>query len=131
MPDTVTARPGIRFLLKRLAANTARWAEAEMELAHLESHVLLRRCIAGAIFALLGFAAVLIALVIFALTAVAALAPLLESEVLAGLVVGAAILALATLCAWGLRRMFTWEAESLPFRWLAPPDKKRAPKWTS
>lgn len=131
MPSTVASRPAVRPLLGRLAADTVRWADAELDLAHLEFHVLLRRCIAAAIFAVAGFAALLTALVILAQTGVAAVAPNL-GDMAAGLAVGAAILALAALCALGLRRMFRWEAESLLFRWLAPPtDQKRTPRWTN
>jgi hypothetical protein len=102
------------------------WANAELDLAQIEFSVLVRRCIAGVVFAITGFAALLTALVILAQTGVAAATPALGSGIAAGLAVGVAILLLAAVCALGLRRMFHWEAESLIFRWLAsPPQHKR------
>ncbi len=132
MPSTLASRPAVRPLLRRLASDSKRWVDAELDLARLEAHVLLKRCIAAVVFAVSGFAALLTALVILAQTGVAAVAPNLGSDIWAGLVVGAGILLLAALCALGLRRMFRWEAESLLFSWLAPPtDQKRTPKWTN
>ena len=132
MPSVTAARPAVRPLLRQLAADGLRLAEAELNLARLEFHVLLRRCLGAAIFAVAGFAALLTSLVILAQTGVAAVAPSLGSEVIAGAAVGVAILLLAALCALGLKRMFRWEAESVIFGWLSPPDnQKRTPRWTN
>lgn len=132
MARTLASRPALRPLLRQFAGDSARWADAELGLARLEFQALLRRCIGAVIFAAAGFAALLTALIILAQTGVAAAASNLGSEMAAGLAVGAALSLLAALCAWGMRRMFRWEAESLIFRWFAPPpDQKRTPQWTN
>ncbi|MBC8035748.1 MAG: phage holin family protein [Rhizobiales bacterium] len=131
MPSSVASRPALRPLLRQLASDSVRWADAELDLARLEFHALLRRCIAAVVFAVAGFAALLTALIILAQTGVEAAAPNL-GDVAAGVAVGVATLLLAALCALGMRRMFRWEAESLVFRWFAPsPDQKRTPQWTN
>ncbi len=132
MPSALASRPAIRPLLRSFADNSVRWADAELDLARLEFQTLLRRCIGAVIFAITGFAALLTALVILAQTGVEAAAANLGSNIAAGLAVGAATLVFAALCAWAMRRMFRWEAESLVFRWFAPsPDQKRTSQWTN
>lgn len=132
MPSVVTERSADRplTLLRRLASDSARLADAEADLARLELRSLLRRCLAAAIFGVVAFAALLTALIILAQTGVAAVAPNLGSDVFAGLAVGAGILLLAVLCVFGLRQMLHWKPESLAFRWINAPDQKQTPKWT-
>lgn len=122
----LASRPEIGALLRQLVGDSVRWANAELNLARAELHVLRRLCIAVAIFAAVGFAALLTALIILAQTGVIALARYLGSDIAAGLAVAASLLVFAALCALATRRMLSWEAESLIFRWLAPPrDQKR------
>ncbi len=134
MPSAMAAspRPAIRPLLRRLASDGARLAEAEADLARLEARSLLRRILVAVILGVAAFVALLTALVVLAQTGVAALAPNLGSEVIAGLAVGAGILLLAALCVLGLRMAFRWEPESLVLSWLNPPDdRKRKSQWTN
>ena len=131
MPSTLAPRTPLRPLLRQVAKDSVRWADAELDLARLEFQALLKRCIAAVIFAVAGFAALLTALVILAQTGVAAAAPNLGGDVVAGLTVGGGILLVAGLCALAMRRMFRWRAESPLFSWFAPQEeRKRAPRWT-
>ena len=132
MPSALASRPAIRPLLRQFATDSVRWADAELDLARLELHALLRRYIAAVFFAVAGFAAFLTALIILAQAGVEAAAPNLGGNIAAGLTVGAASLLFAALCALAMRRMFRWEAESVVFRWFAPsPDQNRTPQWTN
>ncbi len=122
----LVSRPEIGSLVRQLAGDSVRWANAELNLARAELLVLRRLCIAAAIFAAVGFAALLTALIILAQTSVTALARYLGSDIASGLAVAASFLVFAALCALATRRMLSWEAESLIFRWLAPSrDQKR------
>lgn len=123
----LASRPEIGSLLRQLAGDSVRWANAELNLARSEVFVLRRLCIAAAIFAALGFAALLTALIILAQVSVGALAGYLGNDIWAGLVVVATFLVLAAICGLAMRRMFNWEAESFIFRWFAPSaDQKRS-----
>lgn len=120
-------RPEIGALLRQLAGDSVRWANAELNLARSELLALRRLCIAAAIFAAGGFAALLTALIILAQVGVGALAGYLGNDIWAGLVVAASFLVLAAICGLAMRRMFKWEVESFIFRWFAPPaDQKRS-----
>ena len=123
----LASRPEIGALLRQLVGDSVRWANAELNLARAELHVLRRLCIAVAILAAVGFAALLTALIILAQTGVTALAGYLGSDIASGLAVAASLLGLAAFCALAARRMLNWEAESVILRWFAPPaDQKRA-----
>jgi hypothetical protein len=125
MSSALASHPAIRPLLQQFTRDSVRWANAELDLARLEVRVLVRRCVAGAVFAIVAFAALLTSLVILAETGIEAATPVFGNVVMAGLAVGIAILVLAALCVLGMSRMFHWEAESLIFRWLASPPRHK------
>ena len=111
-------RAEIGQLLQRAAADGVSWAEAELSLARAELGDLRRRCVIAAIFALLAIATVLCGLTTLAQAGVAAAALYLGSEIGGGLAVGVLLLVLAALCAMAVGRMFSWNPESLLFRWM-------------
>lgn len=114
----VAPRAEIGQLLQRAAADSVRWAEAELGLVRAELGDLRRRCINAAIFAVVAVAAVLCALVVLAQAGVAAAAQYLGSEIGGGLAVGVLLLVLAAVCGMAVGRMFHWSPESLLFRWM-------------
>jgi putative superfamily III holin-X len=124
-------RPAIGPLVRQFAGDSVRWADAELTLARAELHALGRRSIFAAIFAATGLAALLAAIITLADAGVAAAAGYFGSDIAAGLAVAAALLVFAAFCVMAMRRMFSWQAESLMFRWLAGPgDQGRTSQWT-
>ncbi len=125
----LASRPDIGSLLRQLAGDGVRWADAELKLARSELLVLHRLCIAAAILAASGFAVLLTALIILAQVGVGALASYLGNDMWAGLAVAASLLVLAAICGLAIRRIFNWQAESFIFRWFAPPlDQRQSPQ---
>jgi uncharacterized membrane protein len=84
-------------LLKELAVDGLRWAEAEIALAKAEAGTLLRSYITGLAVAVLGIAIFTAAVVILAQSGVVALTPYMGSESLAGFAIGLILLAVVVL----------------------------------
>ena len=72
-------------------------------------------------FGLLGFAAAFCFLVVLSQAMIAFLAPQVGSTGLAALIVSGVLLVLAVVSFVLMRSAATWRAESIFFRWLAPP----------
>ncbi|MGB8314382.1 MAG: phage holin family protein [Aestuariivirga sp.] len=107
--------------LTELGSSGVRWAEAEVALARAEAGVMFRSYLTGLLVALLGIATFIVALVILAQTCVAALAPYMGSQILAGLTIGLILLvifgALLMLARYFLTRKTP--PTGLIFHWLS------------
>ncbi len=125
------SRPAIGPLVRQFAGDSVRWADAELALARAELHDLGRRSISAMIFAAIGLAALLAAIITLAEAGVAAAAGYLGSDIAAGFAVATALLVFAAFCVMAMRRMFSWQAESVIFRWVfGPGDQGRTSQWT-
>lgn len=107
-------------LIRDLAVDGLRWADAEIVLAKAEAGVLLRGYITGLAVAFLGIAVFTAAIVIVAQSGVIALTPYLSSESLAGLVIGLVLLAIVIVLAILARHLLAQKtpATGLIFQWL-------------
>lgn len=107
-------------LIRDLAVDGLRWADAEIVLAKAEAGVLLRGYITGLAVAFLGIAVFTTAIVIVAQSGVIALTPYLSSESLAGLVIGLVLLAIVIVLAILARHLLAQKppATGLIFQWL-------------
>jgi uncharacterized membrane protein YqjE len=123
----IAPRPAIGPLVRQLAGDSVRWMEAELTLARAELQVLRRRSIGAVVFAAIGLAAMLTALITLAQAAVAAATDYLGSAAWAGIAVAAGFLIIAAICVWGIRRMFSWETDSVFFRWFSSSNGRRRP----
>jgi Putative Actinobacterial Holin-X, holin superfamily III len=110
-------------LVRQLASDGARWADAELLLARVEGGAALRNIAAGIICAAIGLALTITASVIMAQAAVAALAPHLHGPAYAGLAVGLAILAVVAVAAFAARHLLLRrpQAVGMIFKWLVGP----------
>jgi uncharacterized membrane protein len=119
LQDTATGS-ALPNLVRELAVDGLRWADAEIALAKAEAGVLLRSYITGLAVALAGFATFIAAVVILAQSGVIALTPYLSSESLAGLVIGLVLLAVVIVLAILARHLLTQKppATGLIFQWL-------------
>ena len=117
-------------LVRDLAVDGLRWADAEIVLAKAEASVLLRSYITGLAVALFGIATFTAALVILAQSGVIALTPYLSSESLAGLVIGLVLLAVVIVLAVLARHFVTQKAPAagLIFQWLTGTAPQKAQK---
>ena len=122
-PVRLRPQPPIATLLGGLAGDTREWAEAELALTRAEFADLRRRGVSALYYGLGVAFALLCAVFVLAQAGVAALAPYLGGVAGAGLAIGVVLLAIAGVCAMAMRRLLSWRAESLAFRWLtSPPD---------
>lgn len=112
------SRPEIRQLLEQLSADGRDWAEAEVEMARTELGELKGQAIKAASFAIIGFAAVFCALVVFSQAAVAFLTPYVDGPGVAALIVGGVLLVLVVMSFLVMRSAFSWRTESIFFRWF-------------
>lgn len=110
------ARPDLSDLIERLSRDGKRWAAAELAMARIEISGLKRQVARALGFAVLGFAAVLCALVALSQAGIAFLTPVFESAGVAALLVAASLMALAVVSYLGIRAALQWEAESIFFR---------------
>jgi hypothetical protein len=137
MPKATSARlqdsaskPAFPDLVKELAVDGLRWADAEIVLAKAEAGAVLRSYVTGLAVALIGLAAFTAALVILAQAGVTALTPYLASESLAGMAVGLVLLAVVIALAI-LARHFLMQkapASGLIFQWLTGTAVQKAQK---
>jgi uncharacterized membrane protein YqjE len=111
-------RPEIRQVLDRLSADGYGWAEAELAMARAELSELKNKAIRAAVFAILGFAAVFCALVVFSQAGIAFLTPHVDGAGVAALIVGGVLLLLVAVSFFVMRSAFAWRTESIFFRWL-------------
>lgn len=128
-PDTQReqSRKSVVTLFLELAHHIREWAMAELTLARVELNVLRRRLVMVAILAVVAVVVLLTSLIILAQTGVSALALYFGSEIGAGLTVGVMLLLLAGICLVVMRRLLTWQADSVLFSWLAAnTDRKQA-----
>ncbi|MFN0190986.1 MAG: phage holin family protein [Aestuariivirga sp.] len=79
-------------MVRQLARDGARWADAEFALTRAETSGLLRRIAGGLAMAFTALAILIVALVIIAQACVAAIAVLAGGEIEAGLIVGFGLL---------------------------------------
>lgn len=112
-------RPEITKLVERLQSDGRRWAKAEFQLAETELAELKGKAIRVVSFAILGFAAIFCALVVFSQAGIAFLTPYVESVGIAALIVGGILLLLVVLSILMIRSAFSWRTESIFFRWFA------------
>jgi hypothetical protein len=111
-------RPEISELIERLSAEGRSWAEAELALARAELGELKGQAIRAVTFAIVGFAAVFCALVVFSQAAIAFLTPHVDGPGVAALVVGGVLLLLVVLSYLVMRSAFSWRTDSIFFRWF-------------
>jgi len=111
-------RPEIRELIERLSAEGRSWAEAELALARAELGELKGQAIRAVTFAIVGFAAVFCALVVFSQAAIAFLTPYVDGTGVAALIVGFVLLLLVVLSYFVMRSAFSWRTDSIFFRWF-------------
>ena len=122
-PVRLRSHPPIATLLHELAGGSRDWAEAELALTRAEFADLRQRSVSALYYGLGVAFALLCAVFVLAQAGVAALAPYLGGVAGAGLAIGVALLVIAGVCALAMRRLLSWRAESLAFRWLtSPPD---------
>ena len=108
--------PSALDMLRLLAADGGKWAEAEIRLARAEGQQVLRGGLKAVIAAVAGLVVAIIAAGILAYAAVVALTPLL-GPLAAAIVVGLALLALAALSlAWAYRTIVAATREPKVFR---------------
>lgn len=112
------SRPEIRQLLDRLSADGRGWAEAEIALARAELGELKGQAITAVASAIVGFAAVLCALVVVSQAGIAFLTPHVDGQGVAALIVGAALLVLVAVSFLVTRSALSWRTESIFFRWF-------------
>jgi hypothetical protein len=117
-------------LFNELMGNGKRWVDAELALVKAEAGVLLRGYMSGLVVALLSFAALISAIVILAQACVVALKPYLDSQILAGVIVGLILLGVAMLLAFTARYLLIRKTQptGMIFRWLAGDVKERRSK---
>ena len=111
-------RAKIGQLVQNVTADGLRWAEAEAALMRAELADFRRRMVTAVICSIVALAALLAALVVFSQAGVAWIAPYLDSNIAAELVVGAGLLTIALASAFAVRRAFTMRSRSLLLRWL-------------
>lgn len=117
--DTDTApRPEINQLIERLQSDGRRWAAAETELAKVELGELKGKAIRAAVFAIVAFASIFCALVVFSQAGIAFLTPYVDSAGVAALIVGGFLLLLVVISVFVMRSAFSWRTESIFFRWF-------------
>jgi uncharacterized membrane protein YqjE len=111
-------RPEIRELIERLSSEGRSWAEAELVLARAELGELKGQAIRAVTFAIVGFAAVFSALVVFSQAAIAFLTPYVDGTGVAALIVGFVLLLLVVVSYFVMRSAFSWRTDSIFFRWF-------------
>ena len=111
-------RPEISELLERLTGDSRSWIEAELALARVEMNELKAQAVRAAAFAVIGFAAVLCALLALSQAGIALLAPYVGGAGIAALVVCGLFVVLVIASVLGLRGVFSWQTESIFFRWF-------------
>lgn len=117
--DAETApRPEIAKLVERLQSDGRRWAKAEFQLAEAEMAELKGKAIRVVSFAIVGFAAIFCALVVFSQAGIAFLTPYVGSAGIAALIVGGVLLLVVVLSVLIIRSAFSWRTESIFFRWF-------------
>lgn len=121
-------RPEIRDLIERLSAEGRSWAEAELSLARAELGELKGQAIRAVTFAIIGFAAVFSALVVFSQAAIAFLTPHVDGTGVAALIVGGVLLVLVVISFQVMRSALSWRTDSIFFRWFgkSPPGGTRS-----
>ncbi len=100
-------------LSDQFTRDARRWANAEIALLRAELDDLRRRCMLGAFLALAALAVLISGLTILAQVAVAFAAPYLGSPGLAGLIVGAVLLAIVALLVKAAQRTLAWRGDNL------------------
>jgi len=108
MPRTASADRTVSLLdlVRELAHEGSQWVKAELALAQVETNLMVRRLVFGVIALVAGFATMIAALVVLAAVGIMALAPLLGSALISGLVVGLALLVLVVVLGLVTRQMF-------------------------
>ena len=102
-PDSTASLMG---LLRELVHEVAKWVDAEIALVQAEASTMMRRVVVGLLVLLASFATMIAAIVSLAGVGVQALAPLLGSVVMAGLVVSLVLLLLMVILGLVARQMF-------------------------
>ena len=102
-PDSTASLMG---LLRELVHEVAKWVDAEIALVQAEAGTMMRRVVVGLLVLLASFATMIAAIVSLAGVGVQALAPLLGSVVMAGLVVSLVLLLLMIILGLVARQMF-------------------------
>jgi uncharacterized membrane protein YqjE len=111
-------RPEIRELIERLSSEGRSWAEAELVLARAELGELKGQAIRAVTFAIVGFAAVFSALVVFSLAAIAFITPYVDGPGVAALIVGFVLLLLVAVSYFIMRSALSWRTDSIFLRWF-------------
>lgn len=118
--DPHSGDEGLADLVRRLASDGARWADAELALARAEGAAALRTIAAGLVCAAVGVALSITASVILAQAAVAALARIFPGPAYAGLAVGLILLVIVAILAFAARSLLLRRppAAGMVFKWL-------------
>ena len=119
--DYPGSKPVFPELVKELADDARLWLDAELALAKAEAGLRLRGYAAGLIVAFLGVSVFIVTMVILAQACVSALVPYVSSQAVAGLVVGAILLAVVLVLGFIAQHLLLRKTppSGLIFRWLA------------
>lgn len=118
MDTETTPRPEIAKLIERLQTDSRRWALAETELAKAELGELRGKAVRVAIFAVVAIAATFAALVALSQAGIAFLAPYVDSDGVAALIVGGILALTVVVSILIMVSASSWRTESIFFRWF-------------